>query len=478
MIIDYETFEFLKDVLYVISIFFLFYLLGYSLFMLVSVIVGSNRLYTKKRESIFKNTIDKNYYVPISVIVPAHNEQITVVDTVNSLLYLDYKTYEIIIVDDGSSDNTADLIIKEFDMKPINRTIRRQVACNKEKAVYESHSRKVPIILVCKENGGKSDALNMGINVANYPYVVCMDADSQLQYDTLTNLSKYVLEQDNVIAVGGIIRPSNDTIIKEARVVEYNMPKKILPCMQVLEYDGSFLSSRFLFDAFNGSLIISGALGFFKKDILIAAGGYEVGNIGEDIELVLKLHEFCQSNKIDYSIRFASDAICWTQVPENLADLSKQRRRWHVGLYQSLRMHTVLFANAKFGLVSLFSYLYFVIYELLSPIIEILGIVTMLLSAVLGLLNYKFMIFFFLLYALYNCVITLTAFFTRIQTIDLKITLKDGIRAVILSFLEITVLRFFIYNVRLFALITYNKNNKTTWGKINRKQQNKDTKKA
>jgi len=466
-----ENAELIKSILIIIGYFFLFYLLGYSFFMVLSVIVGSNNLYTKKRQSVFKNTIVKNYYVPISVIVPAHNEEVTVIDTVNSLLSLDYKSYEIIVVDDGSTDDTAKLLIEHFNLKPIKRSIRVQIDCKPVKEVYESHAYKVPIILVSKENGGKSDALNMGINVSNYPYSLCIDADSQLQYDTLTHIASSVLEQDNVIAVGGVIRPSNDSIIKNAKVAEYNMPKNLLASMQVLEYDRTFLSSRILFDSYNGTLIISGALGLFKKDVVIAAGGYEVGNIGEDMELILKLHEFCQSNKVDYVIHYAPDAVCWTQVPENLSDLCKQRKRWHIGLFESMRLHRALFANVKFGPVSLISYLYYLIYELLSPVIEIIGIITTLLSWYLGILNTRFMVMFFLLYALFNAIITLTAFFTRVQTIDLKITFKDAVKTILLSFFEITILRFVMFGVRLLALFGYRKN-KGKWGKLKRYKQN------
>ena len=186
--------------------------------------------------------------------------------------------------------------------------------------------------------------------------------------------------------------------------------------MQVLEYDRSFLASRILFDKFNGSLIISGAFGMFKKDVVIDAGGYDVRTMGEDMELVVKLHEYCTVNNMPYSIKYATDAICWTQVPEKLSDLRKQRKRWHIGLFQSMNRHRRLFLNPKFGAVSFISYLYFLIYELLSPFIEIFGVATMVAAFFLDLINVPFMILFFAIYAVFGAVLSLTAFFARIYS--------------------------------------------------------------
>lgn len=189
------------------------------------------------------------------------------------------------------------------------------------------------------------------------------------------------------------------------------------------------------------------------------------------MELVVKLHEYCVSNQIHYSIRYASDAICWTQVPEKLGDLRKQRKRWHIGLFQSMWKHKVMLANPKFGAVSLISYFYFLFYELLSPVIEVFGIITMATAFAVGLLNVPFMLLFFLIYAIFGCVLTLTAFFARIQTIDLKISPKDAGKAVLLCFFEVCCLRFIMAWVRATALLGYKKK-RLSWGTIERKKMN------
>lgn len=464
-------FDSVKLLLTGVGYFFIAYLIGYSTFLFLSVIVGSLDLYKHHRQERFKSILPSDYYVPISIIVPAYNEEITVVDTVRSLLTLEYRAYEIIVVDDGSKDRTTEVLAKAFDMHLVHRPIRRQVDCQREEYVYETRAQKVPLTLIRKKNGGKADSLNMGINAANFPYFICMDADSVLQYDSLRRIVQPVLADGNVVAVGGIVRISNDVDLENGRVKRYRLPRNILAFMQVLEYDRSFLASRILFDRFNGSLIISGAFGLFKKSTVIAVGGYDRKTLGEDMELVVKLHEYCTSNSIPYSIRYASDAICWTQAPERMRDLCKQRRRWHLGLFQSMYKHRTMFSNHRFGAVSLVSYLYFLIYELLSPFIEIFGVCTMALAWWFDLINVPFMVLFFLIYAVFGAIPTLTAFFSRIYTADLTVSFGDGVRAACLCLFELVFLRFILAWVRCTAFIGYRKR-RLSWGRIERRKIN------
>lgn len=466
-----EMIDVFKTVLYVINVFFVLYLIGYSTFLFLSVTVGSSTLYYQKRQEKLKNKLSRDYYVPITIVVPAYNEEVTVVESVKSLLALDYKVYEIIVVDDGSKDTTSKKLIEAFNMHEVKRPIRRQIDCKPWEFIYESDETRVPLTLIRKENGGKADSINMGINASKYPYFICIDADSVLQYDSLKKIVYPVLENDNVVAVGGTIRPCNDAEFERGKVKKYHLPNNILACMQVLEYDRSFLASRILFDKFNGSLIISGAFGLFKKSVVIEAGGYDASTMGEDMELVVKLHEYCVSNNQPYLIKYANNAICWTQVPEKLGDLCKQRRRWHIGLFQSMTKHSSIFMNLKYGAVSFVSYIYFLLYELLSPYIEMAGVITMVASFLLDLLNVKFMLMFFGIYAVFSAILSLTAFFARIHTIDLKVTFSDMLKAVSLCLFELTVLRFVIVFVRFFAFRGYKKR-KMQWGRIERKSIN------
>ncbi|WP_297211173.1 glycosyltransferase family 2 protein [uncultured Flavonifractor sp.] len=452
-----------------VGAFFILYMIGYASFLFLAVAVGSSTLYQLKRRSGLKNELPQEYYVPVTIVVPAYNEEITIAATIRSLLCLDYKIYEIVIVDDGSTDHTVQVLLDTFHMKQVPRPLHRMVPCKPERAIYEASGFKVPISLICKKNGGKADALNMGINASRYPYFVCMDADSVLQHDSLEKIVRPVLEEGNVVAVGGAVRPCNGTEIENGRVVAYHLPNRLLPCMQVLEYDRSFLAARILFDKFNGSIIISGAFGLFKKSVVVDAGGYDTTTMGEDMELVVKLHVFCREHGIPYRIRYATDAICWTQAPESLRDLRKQRRRWHIGLFQSMSRHRRILANPKYGLVGFISYLYFLIYELFSPYIEIFGVITVILAFFLDLINIPFMIMFFFIYVLYSAILSLTAFFARIHTIDLKLSLSDVAKAIGLCALEVSCLRFIMAWVRATALIGY-RANRQSWGKSQRKK--------
>lgn len=461
--------EWMKLFLDYVGVFFVLYLVGYSTFLFLAVAVGSSTLYSDRRRNLLKSELLDEYYVPVSIIVPAYNEEVTIEATVRSLLALEYKLYEIVVVDDGSNDSTSQKVIDAFEMKRVNRPIRRQINCQEEEFVYESQGQKVPITLIRKRNGGKADALNMGINAARYPWFLCVDADSALQYDSLEKIVRPVLEHDHVVAVGGAVRPCNGAEIEHGRVVHYRLPRNLLACMQVLEYDRSFLAARILFDKFNGNIIISGAFGLFRKDVVIDAGGYDSHTVGEDMELVVKLHTYCRMHGMPYLIKYAPDAICWSQAPERLTDLCKQRRRWHIGLYQCMTKHRRILANPKFGVVGFISYVYFLLYELLSPYIEIFGVFATVLAYFADLINIPFMILFFAIYAAYSAILSLTAFFARVQTIDLKLTARDVVKAVLLCLVELSVLRFFIAWVRATALIG-SKKKKAQWGHIERKE--------
>lgn len=450
---------------------YMVYLILYSTFMFAAVLVGALSLYEKNKKKRFQNISDRKGYIPVSILVPAYNEEITVVDTVRSLLALEYVSYEIVVVDDGSKDGTTKALVDAFDMRPVRRPIRKQVPCNDAEAVYECFNQKVPLTLIRKKNGGKADALNMGINACRFPYFICMDADSVLQADSLIKITAPIMEDENTVAVGGVVRPCNDVELEAGWVKRYQLPKNPLACMQVIEYDRSFLASRILFDQFNGSLIISGAFGLFKKDVVIAVGGYDTKTLGEDMELVVDLHKYCSVNKKPYAIKYATDAVCWTQAPERLRDLMKQRKRWHLGLFQTLMKHRSMAFDFKSGPVSFISYAYFFIYEFLSPFIEAFGILVTVLALSVKLVNLRFILGFTLLYSLFGAVLSLVSFFARTQTSEVSLSARDVGKALLMCLFEITAMHFVLTYTRATAFIGYRKK-RLQWGRIERKKIN------
>lgn len=462
-----QLIELAKNALVIVNIFFVIYLIGYSTYLFFSSVVGSLMLFKHRNYRKLSNRIDDDYYVPVSILVPAHNEELTVIDTVKSLLDLNYKLYEIIVIDDGSTDKTSKVLVDYFNMEEIDRPVRKTLKTKLVKKVYETEEYKVKITLIKKENGGKADALNAGINMSECPYFMSIDADSMLQADSLENIARPILTDERIVACGGVIRISNGLKLENGRVNEYHLPKGILVSMQVLEYDRSFLASRILFDQFNGNLIISGACGLFKKDVALAAGGYDSDTVGEDFELVIKLHVFCKMHKIDYRVKYVPEAICWSQAPSTIGDLMKQRRRWNKGLLQGMFKYKELFFNPKYGMISFISFLYYLIYELLTPFIEIFGVITMIISYFLDLLNVQFMVMFLLIYILFGGILSLCTFFSRLHVENIKLSFRDIIKAMLLCILEITVLRYIVLFARISSFFGYKKN-KNIWDRAER----------
>lgn len=460
-IYDFFTADMVKDILFYVECFFIIYLIGYSSFLFASVVVGGNQLFEDMKKKQLQNEIHHDFYVPISIIIPAHNEEVTIVETIKSLMHLDYRLYEVIVVNDGSTDSTEALVQETFHLHKVMRPIRRQVPCQDAVSVFEGTLKKgISITLINKRNGGKADAINMGINASLFPYFICMDADSILQYDSLTHIARPVLENEHVVAVGSMIRVSNDSVFQNGRPVEMHLPKKLVPALQTLEYERSFLTSRILLDKFNANLIISGAFGLFKKDAVVQVGGYQVGSIGEDMELIMKLHSYYCSNQLPYVIKYAYDAVCWTQTPERLRDLLKQRKRWHIGLIQSMCRHRMFLKPG---------YLYYLFYELLSPLIELLGLFFIPLAAAFGFLNPWYMIVLFLTYAFFGSILTITSFATRNFLSDTKVCFGDILRAVLLCIPENIFLRFLLAWTRMAAILFY-RGKKSKWGEIKRYQ--------
>lgn len=459
--------EIARAILITIGAFYSLYLLVYATFLVISVTVGASELYKNQQMSRLHNEISHEYYFPVSIVVPGYNEEVTICDTVHSLLNLDYKLYEIVVVDDGSKDDTSKVLIEEFKMTKVRRKIKKSIRCQEEEFVYESYAYKVPVVLIRKKNGGKADALNMGINASRYPYFICMDADSMLQSDALERIVRPVLTDENLIACGGLVRIANGVVLENGKVKKYGMPKKMVTAMQVLEYERSFLASRILFDMFNGSMIISGAFGLFKKDIVIAVGGYDHGTMGEDMELVVRLHVFCRKNNIPYTIKYETEAVCWSQAPESMRDLRKQRRRWHLGLYQSLSKHKQILFSRKFGAVGFISYMYFLVFELLSPYIELVGILSVISMFLLGMVTTRVAITYTVISLLFGAALTLSSFLSRVHTQNIKLTADDIWKAIWTCIYENIGFRIILAFTRMTAFIGYKKK-KLQWGKIKR----------
>ena len=313
-----------------------------------------------------------NLEIPVSLLIPAYNEQATVVATVRSLLQLNYSHFEIVVVNDGSTDATLACLKEAFDLQPFPEVVRRRLTTQTVRGIYRSAAYP-ELKVVDKVNGGKSDALNAGINVAQYPLFCALDADGVLRPDSLQSITRPFLDDPRTVAAGGIIRIANGCEVVNGWVVGTGLPRNPLALMQVVEYCRAFLFGRLGWNPINGLLVISGAFGVFHKETVIEAGGYRHDAIGEDMELVVRLHRILSEAGRSYRIVFAPDPVCWTEAPENVATLRNQRIRWQRGLCDSLWGNRALLFSRRGGWAGWAAFPFALLFECLSPVVEGLG---------------------------------------------------------------------------------------------------------
>ena len=344
----------------------------------------------------------------ISLVVPTFNEESTLEESLRSLLMLNYPQHEVIVVNDGSKDRTLAVTIEAFDLVRAEVGAAAAIATREVRGVYRSLAYP-NLTLIDKANGGKADAINAGINVAQQPLVCVIDADSLLEPHALTRAVLPFLEDPTTIAAGGIIRIANDCRVEGGRVVDVVLPRGALARFQVTEYLRAFLAGRVAQSVFNSLLIISGAFGLFRRDALLAVGGFDTTTVGEDMEIIVRLHRWCRENARPYRIVFRPDPVCWTEVPESLAVLARQRNRWQRGTCQVLRRHYRMMGNPRYGMAGLLAMPFYLAFEALGPLIEVAGYLVTIFAVAIGVLDWRFAELLFLVAVCYGALISLAA---------------------------------------------------------------------
>lgn len=404
--------------------------------------------------------------IPLSILVPAYNEEPVIVESIRSLLGLNYSVFEIIVINDGSSDGTLRAVTSAFGLRKISYPVRSKLSTEEVYGVY--YNPDFPNLrLIDKQNGGKADALNAGINLSRYPYFASVDADSLLDSDALIRIAMSFMEYKYTIAVGGIVRVANGCTIKNGEIRSIGLPKKSIARFQIAEYFRAFLVGRVGWSLFNSLLIISGAFGAFQKSVVLEVGGYTTDTVGEDMDLVLKLHKHMRKKKYKYRISFLPDPICWTQAPETIKNLSGQRRRWHIGLIDSLGRSRGMFLNPRFGALGMLAMPYYFFIELLGPVVEALGLILIPLSWFLGILSTEFLVLFFIATTGLGVILSVGALAIEEYTFNKYIRLRDVFILSIYSIIENFSYRQMTMLFRLFGVFRYRKY-KHSWSKIKR----------
>jgi cellulose synthase/poly-beta-1,6-N-acetylglucosamine synthase-like glycosyltransferase len=347
----------------------------------------------------------------VSVIMPAYNEEATIVEAVSAMTALRYPQFEIVVVDDGCTDGTFERLREAYHLAPVPRVIPDDVRVRgRVISVHVPRHSAAPIVVVRKENGGKTDSLNAGLNIARHPLICMVDADCLLDPDALMAVSSpFAQDPLRVVATGGVIRVANGCEVVAGRVTDVRMPRRMLPAIQVVEYLRAFLLGRTGWSRLASLVIISGAFGLFRRDLVVEAGGLDPATMGEDAELVVRLHRRMRERRRDYRIVFVAEPVSWTEVPAQIRVLARQRRRWHRGLTEVLWLHRRLVGNPAYGRVGLLALPYFVVFELFAPIIELAGIAFLVLGLAAGAINLSFAWLFLLVAYGYGLMLTMVA---------------------------------------------------------------------
>jgi cellulose synthase/poly-beta-1,6-N-acetylglucosamine synthase-like glycosyltransferase len=403
----------------------------------------------------------------IGVIAPAYNEELSIRDSVRSMLRLRYPAHEVIVINDGSKDGTLAVLIEEFRLYRSSRVPLGSIPTKHVRGVYESRD-PLKLLVIDKENGGKADSLNAGINFCRHPLFAAVDSDSLIESDALLRMAKPFLDDDTTIATGGIVRVANGCKVEGGAVTEVRVPDSLLARFQAIEYLRAFLGGRVAFSLLNALLLISGAFGLFRRDVVLEAGGFDTNTVGEDMELVVRLHRFMFEKRRAHRIVFVPDPVCWTEVPESVRVLRRQRNRWQRGSLECLWKHRKMFYNPRYGMVGMLGFPYFFFFEALGPIVELLGYVMTISGLLLGLIGKDMAILFFVVSLLFGLLLSLACITLEEFTLRKYPSVRDLRILLGAAMLECLGFRQLTAVWRLEGIIDQMRG-KTAWGKMERR---------
>jgi cellulose synthase/poly-beta-1,6-N-acetylglucosamine synthase-like glycosyltransferase len=387
------------------------------------------------REDHLPDLLSTDMLPALSILAPAYNEEVTIAASVLSFLTLEYPRHEVVLVNDGSADRTLERLIEAYDLYEVPAAGGGTLPTRPVRAHYRSR-RYSRLLVIDKENGGKADSLNAGLNAARHPYVLAVDADTLVEPDALLRLGRPFLTGDDVAAVAGTIRVVNACEVAHGRVVRAHVARRLLPGVQAVEYLRAYLFGRLGWNRLGGNLIISGAFGVFRRDLVLAVGGYNAHSVAEDMDLVVRLHRHLRERGVRASMPFIPDPVAWTEVPSTMAVLGRQRERWHRGLLATLWRYRRMLFNPRYGAVGLVAFPYYVFGEALAPAVELLGWLLLALGVAAGGLSTEFAVLFFAVAYGYGVLLSLLAVTLEELTFRRYATLADVGRLVLFALVE------------------------------------------
>jgi cellulose synthase/poly-beta-1,6-N-acetylglucosamine synthase-like glycosyltransferase len=470
---DTSTVKIILEILH--YLFFAFAFTAIASYIILSMISSKETIeYFKKKSFInYKDILSSTFSPSITIIAPAYNESLNVVENVRSLLSNHYVNYNVIIVNDGSSDDSLEKLIEAYDLEQIDFIINDQLKTQPLRAgVFKSKNPAFEkLMVVDKENGGKADALNMGLNISTSKYVACIDVDCLLLEDALQKMIKPFLEETDstVIATGGVVRIANSCKIRGGKLIDVNLPKNLLLQSQILEYIRAFLLGRMAWSRLNGLLVISGAFGVFDKKIAIDVGGYDTNTVGEDMEIVVRMRRYMEEQGKKYKVCYIPDPLCWTEAPDNYKIFISQRNRWTRGTIETLKKHRKIGFNPKYGTFGMISYPYWFLFERLAPLIEVVGLIYFVVLIILKDVRWDYALTFLVLAYLFSVLFSIIALYSEELTFHQYKKKGTGYKLILLSALEPFVLHPFILYAAVKGNIDYYFNKKKKWGKMERK---------
>ena len=343
----------------------------------------------------------------VSVIIPAYNESGGMADAVRSLLEIDYPDFEVIVVNDGSTDDTLHRLVESLGLVPVGASSRDVVVSEPVTGYYRRPGDR-RLLVVDKPNGGKADALNAGLNHCRHRYVCAVDADMVFTRTALSRaMREIVSDPAHIVGLTSFFEIAREPVRSLEDGVRFTGPDtRPIFAFQTLEYLRSFFNNRIPWARHNFMLCAAGAFQIWRRDLVDEVGGWSPDFTCEDIELTFRVHRVLRARGAEYRIACLPDCVGVTEGPDTLRKLVAQRERWQRVILETCWDNRGMWFNPRYGKVGVLGLPYYLLSEIVAPVIEVLALATLAASAATGLVDWQEFVVLTLLIMLVNSALT------------------------------------------------------------------------